>query len=366
MESVYQYPVCGLGFLHNRVKYRVQMYKFTPDEFDHERANHQGVIQGCEGNELDAKRIGNLGEIAFEWFCRQYVPSEFWSWNNAEAIRRCDPESFASNDFEVFGYDIDVKTSRDVSAFLPENLLDIDDEDDIIVMVWHRDDEDSMILLGWAFVDTLKSKVNTEQQYDGDVSKLDHLSVRPMNELVDLGPNAMNLNQLPDNPFEPGDRVVKGNNDVGVVVEVVPPDKDVSVYGTEVNGEVVNVTFPSKLDSGPGDWRELHPALLASYCHDQGIKYYSYNAEKLSFADPGYVPGDLVVKDSHDDPDPAMVVEVDDGQVKIVYEGQVEDDVGDLESVSLSVVKGLCETSGVSTYSYDEDAVSFISRNYSS
>lgn len=341
------------------------MYKFTPDEFDDRRAHHQGVIQGCKGDELDAKRIGNLGEIAFEWFCRQYVPSDFWSWNNDDAIRRCDPESFASNDFRVFDYDIDVKTSRDVSAFLPENLLNIDDEDDIIVMVWHRDDEDSMILLGWAFVETLSSKVSAENQYDGDVAKLDHLSVRPMNELVDLGPNAMNLNQLPDNPFKPGDRVVKGDNSVGVVTEIVPPDKDVSVYGTEVNGEVVNVTFPSKLDDGPGDWREMHPALLASYCADQNIKHYSYKAEKLSFADPPYVPGDLVVKSSHDDPDDAMVIDVDDGEVEIVYEGQVEDDIGSLDSVSLSVIEGLCENSGVSTYSYDGDELAFVTRDYS-
>ena len=40
------------------------MYRFTPDEIDHERAHHQAVIQGAD--DLDVKRIGNLGELAFE------------------------------------------------------------------------------------------------------------------------------------------------------------------------------------------------------------------------------------------------------------------------------------------------------------
>ncbi|TKX76012.1 hypothetical protein EXE46_00390 [Halorubrum sp. GN11_10-6_MGM] len=35
------------------------MYRFTPDEVDHERAHHQAVIQGADN--LDVKRIGNLG-----------------------------------------------------------------------------------------------------------------------------------------------------------------------------------------------------------------------------------------------------------------------------------------------------------------
>ena len=46
------------------------MYRYTPDEVDYRRAHHQGRIQGEKESGLDAKRIGNLGEIAFEWFCR--------------------------------------------------------------------------------------------------------------------------------------------------------------------------------------------------------------------------------------------------------------------------------------------------------
>ena len=325
------------------------MYRYTPDEVDYRRAHHQGRIQGEKGSGLDAKRIGNLGEIAFEWFCRQYIPAEFWSWNNAEAIRRCNTESYASNDFTVFDFDVDVKTSRDVSAFLPESIVKNDDEDDIIVMVWHRDNEDSLIILGWAFMDTLESKMAAESQYSGDgVPKLDHLSMRPMNEFVDLGPNAMNLNQMPDNPFSPGDRVKKKDGDnVGVVTEVVPPDEDVNLYGKTMTGEAVNVTFPNLLDDGPGDWREIHPALLASYCSDQDVKCYTYKSSNLEFAEPSYLPGDIVLHTGHDDPDDAMVIGVDD-EVKIVFEGQVEDDVGSITDVSLAVIEGLDE----STYSY--------------
>jgi len=81
------------------------MYRFTPDEIDHERAHHQAVIQGAD--DLDVKRIGNLGELAFEQFCREYLPVEMWDWENEEAIRRCNSESFSGHDFEVFGYTVD-------------------------------------------------------------------------------------------------------------------------------------------------------------------------------------------------------------------------------------------------------------------
>jgi hypothetical protein len=73
------------------------MYRYTPDEFDHERAHHQAVIQGVD--DLDVKRIGNLGELAFEQFCREYLPVEMWEWKNEDAIRRCNPESFSKYDF---------------------------------------------------------------------------------------------------------------------------------------------------------------------------------------------------------------------------------------------------------------------------
>ena len=104
------------------------MYLYTPDQIDRERAHHQAVIQGSE--DVDIKRIGNLGELAFEQFCREYLPVEMWEWKNEESIRRCNPESFSAYDFEVFGYEVDVKTSRDVSAFLPESLLENDPDDD--------------------------------------------------------------------------------------------------------------------------------------------------------------------------------------------------------------------------------------------
>lgn len=70
-----------------------------------------------------------------------------------------NPESFAGHDFEVFGFEVDVKTSQDVSAFLPEALVEKDSDDEIVVMAWHRDNEDSLVPLGWGRVETLVSKV---------------------------------------------------------------------------------------------------------------------------------------------------------------------------------------------------------------
>lgn len=261
------------------------MYQYTPDEIDRERANHQAVIQ--DADDIDIKRIGNLGEFAFEQFCREFLPAEMWEWKNEDAMRRCNPESFAGHDFEVFGYEVDVKTSRDVSAFNPKRLVEQDSEDDIIVMVWHRDNEDGLILLGWERVDTLESKVETEEAFSGDSpEKLDHLAMRPMNDLADLGPNTANMNQKPTNPFKPGDWVQRKDDEdasAAVVVEVLPPETQIEIHGQEMNGEGVRVAFPNSLDEGPGDWRDIDEALLASYCDDQDISLYTYKHSNLEY-----------------------------------------------------------------------------------
>ncbi|WP_440764551.1 hypothetical protein [Natronorubrum sp. DTA7] len=337
------------------------MYRYTPDEIDHERAHHQTVIQGAD--DRDVKRIGNLGELAFEQFCREYLPVEMWEWKNEEAIRRCNPESFAGHDFEVFGYEVDVKSSRDVSAFLPESIVERDPDDDIVVMVWHRDNEDSLMLLGWERLETLKSKVRTETEFSGDApEKLDHLAARPMNELIDLGPNTAHMNQKPENPFQPGDRVVKGEDadpSVGVVVEVMPPEKNTGAFGQEMDGEAVRVAFPSSLDKGPADWREYHPAILASYCHDTDVKLWTYKHENLEFAENPYAPGDRVIKTSHNDPNTAVVVENgtdgDEDAVTVAFLGDFEE-----EDVWPSKLAAHCEENEITCYTYGHDELEFI------
>ncbi|SEV85394.1 hypothetical protein [Natrinema salifodinae] len=335
------------------------MYRYTPDDIDHERADHQAVIQGAD--DRDAKRIGNLGELAFEQFCREYLPVEMWEWKNEDAIRRCNPESFSGHDFEVFGYEVDVKSSRDVSAFLPESLVERDPDDDIVVMVWHRDDEDSLMLLGWERLATLKSKA----EYSGESpAKLDHLAARPMNELLDLGPNTAHMNQKPENPFQPGDRVVKAEDEdpsIGVVVEVLPPEKNTGAFGQEIDGEVVSVAFPSSLDKGPADWREYHPAILASYCVDTDIKLWKYKHENLEFAANPYVPGDRVIKTSHDDPDTAVVVETPNGptgdDVTVAYLNAFDD-----EGVWPGKLAEHCEENGIKCYTYEHSQLEFLQR----
>ena len=78
------------------------MYLYTPDDVDRKRAHHQAVKQ--DADDVPTKRRGNLGELAFGQFCREYLPVEMWDWENEEAIRKCNPESFSPCDFEVFGY----------------------------------------------------------------------------------------------------------------------------------------------------------------------------------------------------------------------------------------------------------------------
>ena len=332
------------------------MYLYTPDEIDRERAHHQAVIQGAD--DIDVKRIGNLGELAFEQFCREYLPVEMWSWRNEEAIRRCNPESFAGHDFEVFDYTVDVKTSRDVSAFQPRKLLDNDPDDDILVMVWHRDNEDALIMLGWERTETLKSKVRTQEEYSGEEpEKLAHLATRPMNELHDLGPNTAHLNQKPENPFQPGDRVVKASDEdssVGVVVEVLPPEENATLYGQEVEGEAVRVAFPSTLDEGPGDWREIHPAKLASYCVDQDIRLYDYKHTSLEFADQPFTMGDYVIKPDYDDPDLAIVTSVNEDEVTVVFERLIEKDY-----LQPQRLEDVCEKHDISQYSFNTREMEF-------
>lgn len=334
------------------------MYLYTPDEVDRERAHHQAVIQDVDDREV--KRIGNLGELAFEQFCREYLPVEMWEWKNEEAIRRCNPESFAGHDFEVFGYKVDVKTSRDVSAFGPANLLENDPDDDIIVMVWHRDNEDALVLLGWERTQTLKSKVRAQTSYSGEEpEKLAHLAARQMNELHDLGPNTAHLNQKPENPFSPGDRVVKKGADdhaVAVVVEVLPPEKNTTAYGQQMDGEAVNVTFPSQLHDGAGNWREIHPAKLASYCDDQDIKLYTYKHTNLDYAENPFVPGDYVINPNHENPDLAVVLEVtESGEVLVAFRKQLENTFGEQSYTPPRNLRSRCDKAGIKVYSYSHD-----------
>lgn len=343
------------------------MYLYTPDEIDRTRAHHQAVIQGTD--DVDVKRIGNLGELAFEQFCREYLPAELWEWLNEDALRQCNPESFAAHDFDVFGYGVDVKTSRDVSAFKPDRLLETDPDDDIIVMVWHRDNEDGLTLLGWERTETLQSKVEMQEAYAGDEpAKLAHLSARPMNELLDLGPNTAHMNQQPQNPFEPGDRVVKADDDeasVGVVVEVLPPEKDVALYGQTLEAEVVKVAFPDTLDNGPGDWRTIHRAKLASYCVDQEISLYAYKHSNLDYAENTFVVGDYVIKPDYEDPDPAVVIDSVDPDaternVTVAFLHELDIEVGE-DHVTADDLSGRCEDMNASQYSYSHTELQFIS-----
>ncbi|WP_254764125.1 hypothetical protein [Natrinema marinum] len=339
------------------------MYRYTPDEIDQERAHHQALKQVTETNagDVDVKRIGNLGEMAFERFCREFIPVEMWDWENEYAIRRCNPESFSGYDFEVFGYEVDVKTSRDVSAFLPERMLETDDQDDIIVMAWHRDNEDALILLGWERVETLKSKAETQEEYSGDEpDKLDHLAARPMNELIELGPSTAQMKQNPKNPFTPGDRVVKveeEDSDTAVVIERLPPEK--------LSYEAVNVAFVPQLDEGPGDWRDIHPAKLASYCDDQNIRTYPYKYSNLELAKNPFEPGDRVVKTEDEDPSTGLVTERLDPEergyeaVNVVFVEQLTENGSDWEQTPVRELADYCSEESVRTYPFKYTNIEF-------
>ncbi|QSG06622.1 Uncharacterized protein HSR121_2294 [Halapricum desulfuricans] len=181
--------------------------------------------------------------------------------------------------------------------------------------------------------------------------------MQTMNSLSDLGPNAAYLNQKPENPFQPGDRVVKQADEdrsVAVVVEVLPPETQVELYGQELDGEAVRVAFPNSLDNGAGDWRTIDDALLSSYCDDQEIKLYTYKHENLTYPENPFVVGDRVLKSSHSDPDTAAVVENDGGEVTVAFDSEVTS--GDVEPNNLSQY---CGSNGISAYTYSASEIEF-------
>lgn len=118
-------------------------------------------------------------------------------------------------------------------------------------------------------------------------------------------------------------------------------------------GEAVRVAFPSTLDSGPGDWRDIDSALLSSYCDDQDIKLYNYKHTNLEFATNPFTPGDRVVKSSHDEPDVAVVIDGGegpaDGSVTVVYSGQL----GEKEIPPVDLASH-CEEHQIKQYSYSQ------------
>lgn len=83
------------------------MYLYTPDEIDRQRAHHQAVIQGNDS--LDVKRIGNLGELAFEQLCREYLPVE----TEYRGLSRKSPRLFLS---------ISAESVRSERVLLPSNM----------------------------------------------------------------------------------------------------------------------------------------------------------------------------------------------------------------------------------------------------
>jgi hypothetical protein len=146
---------------------------------------------------------------------------------------------------------------------------------------------------------------------------------------------------------------------VGVVVEVMPPEKNIGAYGQSIDGEAVKVAFPSALDNGPAEWREYHPAILASYCDDQDIKLWTYKHENLEFAPNPYAPGDQVFKTSHDDPNTAIVVECSaeaiGDEVTVAYLGDFEE-----EGIWPGKLAEHCAENGIKCYTYEHAELEFV------
>ncbi len=188
-----------------------------------------------------------------------------------------------------------------------------------------------------------------------------------MNELHNLGPNTAHLNQKPQNPFSPGDRVVKKGDDdasVAVVIEVLLPENNVNVYGQTMDGEAVSVAFPDMLDAGPANWREIHPAKLASYCDDQDIRLYTYKHTNLESAANPFTLGDYVIKPDYHDPDLAVVLEVSEeggnhDEVCIAFVDHLKEHLGEDPYLLPSELTDYCDEMDIKSYTYEHGDLSF-------
>lgn len=199
-----------------------------------------------------------------------------------------------------------------MSLLFPESLIEWDPEDNIVVMVWHRDNEDGLMLPGSECLETLKSKVEAETAFSDDsLVKLDHLAARLMNELIDLGPHTAHMNQKPENLFSPVDRVVKAG------------DAEPSVGGSSLRccrrsrtPERSDTKWMGKRCGSPSQVRSMKNQVCGvtttqlSPRHTATIR--TSNSGRTSTRTSHSQRSPMchqVIKTSHSDPNPAVVVE---------------------------------------------------------
>lgn len=97
---------------------------------------------------------------------------------------------------------------------------------------------------------------------------------------------------------------------------------------------------------------------LASYCHDTGIKLWTYKHENLEFAANPYAPGDRVINTRHDDPNTAVVVTCGNGtdgdEVSVAFLNDFDE-----EDVWPGKLESHCEENGIKCYTYEPSILEF-------
>lgn len=222
------------------------MFRYVFMDVDRLRARNQAKAHG--DREL-ARVKGNLGEIAFHRFCRSYIPIEHWDWNTGDAIRRGEPE-YKDYDFELFGEKVDVKARTDLAEFAAGKLLDDRrgsvDDDDILIMVWLRDEDDpdeftEAMIVGWGRVRELEYAYDhADYTFEGDEGEFEYVPRRPLMELIQRRPGV--ATGLKENilDFEYGDMVRDVENDEQLLV-VEMPDVPADEYEFEPRTTVAQV-----------------------------------------------------------------------------------------------------------------------------
>lgn len=162
------------------------MYWYRFSDAENQIAREQAKAQADESDQVEVykKTVGNLGEIAFNCFCEDYLPEDLCEWENDESMSRGIPE-YSDFDFEVAKTKVDIKATSHLKNLNPKVWLmkhGLAGESGVYVFVFLTEDREEAAILGWAHYRDLTDTARTHT----DRTEFRHFHLRDMHELIAL------------------------------------------------------------------------------------------------------------------------------------------------------------------------------------